>query len=82
MIKATKVWEFYADPQLYGHTISRKLKKAHGSKRSGTIYIVADNQGEAQEVVRGMFKQAGLEEPLKPYVEPTHLVKTALRLLY
>lgn len=57
----------------------RNLTKKFGSKRSGTIYIVASNQAEAKEVAREMFKLAGYEPPRYIDVTQSWHIKDALR---
>lgn len=80
MIEVTHVWEtdlFGADPG-----IRRDLQKKYGSRRSGTVYIVAGSLGEAKTIVNELFIRNGHVPPERILVEPTHLVKQALRLVY
>jgi len=80
IIQSTRVWELSlatVDP-----SVRRTLSKAYGSKRSGTIYLVADSEGEAIEVAREMFRMSGYKAPDPIYVAPTHLIPKALRAVY
>ena len=79
MIETTHVWEI--SPYDLNVDVRRTLSKKYGSKRSGTIYIIASCMAEAKEVAYEMFKMAGFQPPKNILIEPTHLVKNALRLI-
>ena len=73
MIETTHIWQYHArEPALY---------KKYGSKRSGTIFIVADSPDEAEQVVRDMYAAAGLTASKHISIGQSHLVKQALRLI-
>lgn len=74
MIETTRIWEY--------QSYEAALRKKYGSRRSGTIYIVADGVGEAKQIVRDLYAQAGLDPGKDILVEESHLVKKALRVLY
>jgi hypothetical protein len=80
MIQTTYVWKLSL--HLIGQPIKGILERAYGSKNSGTIYIVADNIGEAQAVARELFNRNGFVPPETIHVIQTHLVKQALRMSY
>lgn len=92
MIQTTHVWQ--VDLEGIDPGIRSALEKKYGSSRSGTIYIVADCFGEAEEIAMTMFLQNGYDPPKRflnversesgnyPSISQTHLVKQALRLVY
>jgi len=69
---------------LYGAepAVRRALEKQYGSRRSGTIYIVAKGQGEANEVAREMFTRNGFVPPARLKTGQSDHVKQALRKVY
>lgn len=81
MIETTKVWEIGSISFDVSPTIKNQLMKKYGSKRSGTIYLVANNEGEAIAIVNELFTRNGFTPPKKVHVCETHLVKQALRMI-
>lgn len=69
---------------LYGgdHAAVRELRKKYGSRRSGTIYIVARGFEEAEEVAREIFTSNGYTPPVELLVERTGQVNHALRMVF
>lgn len=80
VIETTHIWEASLHSEDPG--VRRTLEKQYGSKKSGTIYIVADNHGEASEILCQLFIRNGYKAPEPPQVTQTHLVKQALRMSY
>jgi len=74
MMQATRMWEFSPAESV--------LRKQFGSKRGGTVWIAADGRGEAEQIVRDMYTQAGLTPPSRIHVGESQLVKQALRAVY
>ena len=81
MIETTKLWEVIFGIEV-SPAIKRELSREYGSKRSGTIYLVANNMAEAKEIVKELFTRNGFTPPANPYIVPTHLVKKALRMVF
>lgn len=81
MIEETYLWtvdvSFDCDP-----TAKQKLSKLYGSRKSGTIYIAAKNEGEAKQIAEEMFTRNGYKAPKKIYVHLSDHVKKMLRVIY
>lgn len=71
MIETVRIWNYYS--------YERELRKKHGSRRSGTIYIVASCPEEARQIVLDMYAQAGLSPKKSPIVSESQLIVKALR---
>lgn len=81
MIQTTQIWELSLEAIC--STLRRTLSKKYGSKRSGTIYLVADGVGEATGIAKEFFEENGIVLPdSKIKVYQTHLVKQALKKIY
>lgn len=80
LVQSTSIWEL--DWYNVGHIPRNALAKAYGSKRSGTVYLVADSEGEAIAVAKELFRMSGFVGPEKIVVNQTHLVKKAVRAIY
>ena len=80
MIQTTQIWELSL--HLVDPGNRSKLSKKYGSKRSGTIYIVANGVGEAQGIAKELFESNGITPPNTIHVVRTHLVRQALQMIY
>lgn len=82
MIETTQIWEIGSISFDVSPSIKNTLMKKYGSKKSGTIYIVASGKGEAEAIAKEMFVMNGYQPPKHVYVCQTHLVKQALKMVY
>ncbi len=82
MIETTHVWEIATVSFDVSPFTKSDLMKRYGSKNSGTIYIIANSEVEAEEVAKELFTRNGFVPPKHIRVAQTHLIKQALRMIY